>query len=263
MKNTLRTGLIAGSVLATLCAASAASATVWTFSGSTSDGPVSASALLTWSSATDILGVTLTNLEDGSTTKSAGQLVSGVEITLSSPTPAPSFVSISSSSGTVVDLSGAPTPVFPGGPILHWGTDCCASGSPGPGESNLFLATAGTGAAGGPPKYMIIGDSSTGLFPDVNSSITGSTHNPSVLGSATFNLLLGGETDPTLLVNSLVFEFGTGPDHFGTGTIPGGGGGGPVGSIPEPSTWAMMILGFVGLGFAAFRRAKAHPVSIA
>ena len=94
MKNTLRTGLIAGSVLATLCAASAASATVWTFSGSTSDGPVSASALLTWSSATDILGVTLTNLEDGSTTKSAGQLVSGVEITLSSPTPAPEPTSV-------------------------------------------------------------------------------------------------------------------------------------------------------------------------
>jgi hypothetical protein len=34
-------------------------------------------------------------------------------------------------------------------------------------------------------------------------------------------------------------------------------------SVPEPSTWAMMILGFVGLGYAAFRRsAKAHaPVA--
>lgn len=42
-----------------------------------------------------------------------------------------------------------------------------------------------------------------------------------------------------------------------------GGGGEPPGSIPEPSTWAMMILGFVGLGFAAFRRAKVRPVSMA
>jgi hypothetical protein len=25
---------------------------------------------------------------------------------------------------------------------------------------------------------------------------------------------------------------------------------------PEPSTWAMMALGFAGLGFAAFRRAR-------
>jgi len=27
-----------------------------------------------------------------------------------------------------------------------------------------------------------------------------------------------------------------------------------VGSVPEPSTWAMMILGFVGIGFMAYRR---------
>jgi hypothetical protein len=26
--------------------------------------------------------------------------------------------------------------------------------------------------------------------------------------------------------------------------------------VPEPSTWAMMLLGFVGLGFAAYRRCK-------
>ena len=25
-------------------------------------------------------------------------------------------------------------------------------------------------------------------------------------------------------------------------------------SVPEPSTWAMMLLGFAGLGYAAFRR---------
>jgi hypothetical protein len=25
-------------------------------------------------------------------------------------------------------------------------------------------------------------------------------------------------------------------------------------SVPEPSTWAMMALGFAGLGYAAFRR---------
>jgi hypothetical protein len=31
-----------------------------------------------------------------------------------------------------------------------------------------------------------------------------------------------------------------------------------VSSIPEPSTWAMMILGFVGVGFMAYRR-KAKP----
>ena len=27
-----------------------------------------------------------------------------------------------------------------------------------------------------------------------------------------------------------------------------------VGAIPEPSTWAMMVLGFMGVGFMAYRR---------
>jgi len=29
-----------------------------------------------------------------------------------------------------------------------------------------------------------------------------------------------------------------------------------VGAVPEPSTWAMMALGFAGLGFMAYRRRK-------
>jgi len=27
-------------------------------------------------------------------------------------------------------------------------------------------------------------------------------------------------------------------------------------AAPEPSTWAMMVLGFIGLGYAAFRQRK-------
>jgi hypothetical protein len=38
-----------------------------------------------------------------------------------------------------------------------------------------------------------------------------------------------------------------------------------VAAVPEPSTWAMMILGFVGLGFMAFRRKQraAPPYQLA
>jgi hypothetical protein len=32
--------------------------------------------------------------------------------------------------------------------------------------------------------------------------------------------------------------------------------------VPEPSTWAMMALGFVGLGFAGYRRARLRPASV-
>ena len=34
------------------------------------------------------------------------------------------------------------------------------------------------------------------------------------------------------------------------------------GSVPEPSTWAMMLLGFAGLGFLSYRQSrKAEPSS--
>ncbi len=35
--------------------------------------------------------------------------------------------------------------------------------------------------------------------------------------------------------------------------------GGSGSAAPEPSTWAMMLLGFAGLGFASFRRARVAP----
>jgi PEP-CTERM motif len=42
--------------------------------------------------------------------------------------------------------------------------------------------------------------------------------------------------------------------NVGTGEV-----GGKIGTIvgaPEPSTWAMMLLGFAGLGFAGYRKAR-------
>jgi PEP-CTERM motif len=36
-----------------------------------------------------------------------------------------------------------------------------------------------------------------------------------------------------------------------------------IAGVPEPSTWAMMALGFIGLGYAAFRRSsKSQPLAI-
>jgi hypothetical protein len=32
-----------------------------------------------------------------------------------------------------------------------------------------------------------------------------------------------------------------------------------VGAVPEPSTWAMMLLGFAGIGYAVYRRKKGAP----
>ena len=33
----------------------------------------------------------------------------------------------------------------------------------------------------------------------------------------------------------------------------------PTAAVPEPSTWAMMILGFAGVGFMAYRRKQNGP----
>ena len=51
------------------------------------------------------------------------------------------------------------------------------------------------------------------------------------------------------------------PDNWGSNTIEMDnvilGLPAAVGSVPEPSTWAMMLLGFAGLGFAGYRRVAA------
>jgi hypothetical protein len=149
----------------------------------------------------------------------------------------------------VVDLANPLSPVTtPAGLIGHWGA--------GISGGSLFLETAGTFAQTGTPRYMIIGSSSTGTFPDANPSIT-NNHNPSVIGPATFDLTLGGETAATLFVNSVDLLFGTGPDHVEQALLPDGSPGGFIGApIPESSTWTMIVLGFVGLGYAAFNRSR-------
>ena len=39
-----------------------------------------------------------------------------------------------------------------------------------------------------------------------------------------------------------------------------GVGNGMTAAVPEPSTWAMMMLGFCGVGFMAYRRKQGGPV---
>jgi hypothetical protein len=74
-----------------------------------------------------------------------------------------------------------------------------------------------------------------------------------VIGPTTFDLILGGETAANFAIQSVIFEFGTGPDRAGTG-VPTPN---DPPAIPESSTWAMMLAGFGGLGYAAFRRNRA------
>jgi PEP-CTERM motif len=63
----------------------------------------------------------------------------------------------------------------------------------------------------------------------------------------------GGALATTGFGNSTVeTEFSGAPIFVVSGTITEGPGIAPA--VPEPSTWAMMILGFCGVGFMAYRR---------
>jgi hypothetical protein len=75
------------------------------------------------------------------------------------------------------------------------------------------------------------------VFADAAASISGATH----LSSADYG--------------HSVHVFFDVPDGYTFDTLSGHNyGTNAVGAVPEPSTWAMMILGFAGVGFAAYRR---------
>jgi len=101
------------------------------------------------------------------------------------------------------------------------------------------------------------GFSNTQLYVDISgpspvtfNSLGGALSND---GSTNFN---GGSSGPCNMISGLGCS-GVGPlnshgqDFFGAGSI---------GAVPEPSTWAMMILGFFGIGFMAYRRRNGAQV---
>ena len=62
----------------------------------------------------------------------------------------------------------------------------------------------------------------------------------------------GGDPPPTTPI-----------DPIGTPGTPSGDTPGGAATVPEPSTWVMLLLGFAGLGYEAFRRSKARIPALA
>jgi hypothetical protein len=91
---------------------------------------------------------------------------------------------------------------------------------------------------------------------DKDYSGTFSFIGPSASAMFYFSLIAGGQYQYADFSDTAVFSFGTLPDGVsytsasGDFLIPANG------STPEPSTWAMMVLGFAGLSFAGYRRAR-------
>ena len=83
-----------------------------------------------------------------------------------------------------------------------------------------------------------------GLNPNENNGFD--NFNPYINGTGTFTLACLGCTSSSTL-SGVSISFGT--NGFRVPAVPD-----PVVAVPEPSTWAMMILGFFGVGFMAYRR---------
>jgi hypothetical protein len=105
-----------------------------------------------------------------------------------------------------------------------------------------------TALTGGQPDHLIIGPDSAGgftgagLYSNANSSI--GNFNPSVLGSATFDITIPGVTSASTL-SHVVFQFGTDDGHnLITGVV----------SSPVPIPGAVWLLGSGLIGLAGIRR---------
>jgi hypothetical protein len=140
---------------------------------------------------------------------------------------------------------------------------------------NLSFTGDPTMAGGGPATFVL----------GVNGGVTiPVTYN---IPEASFSYTLGGEvsllsgtrellsfqvTDPSAIINSGASSFSVGATSsdfndanisFLVGTQISGDGTitSFTAAVPEPSTWAMMILGFFGVGFMAYRK-KRHVAGI-
>jgi hypothetical protein len=233
-------GLCALLLLAFLALTPAHASVVYTASGSPVTGITdSAKATITLGSGT--ITVTLDELSQYTGQSDVG-LLSGISFvvgpsisstTLSSYTY--SGLASLSSSGTVTSATESAT---------HWGTT--VSGG------SVYLATVGTGAAGGQPGDLIIGPNSSGNFSSSYGSVAKSVtnHLPVVLGEATFVISAPGVTSATTL-SDVVFNFGTTSGQTLTGVLT------PT-SAPEPASALVVASGLLGMGLFARRKTVAR-----
>jgi hypothetical protein len=149
----------------------------------------------------------------------------------------PTFIKFAS-----VTINGITGPAFSGGLA---DTILTANGVPSV-QNQVFMQAVDPNQLA--VNIQVNGESETGVIPvsiDTPQTITfDSTYH--AFDAAEW----GDPTDPASLtsvqfasVSSLVYS------------IPGPGDG--VGGVPEPSTWAMMLLGFASLGYAGYRKARA------
>jgi hypothetical protein len=213
--------------------ASAAQASTWVATGTNEGNPVSATADIDLTGG--LLTVDLTNTTADMT--ASNQAISGIFITFDvAPTSGSGFTQ----DGALVNLDGPSNTATPvAGDPDHWGGDLL-----GTGLVRLWTLT------GGQPRDLI----ASGDYGNINNGID--NFNPFIDTTGHFTFNLGGLATK---VTAVSFLYGTNPNNPQVGgecTADCGGGGGGQG-VPEPATWALMILGFGGAGAMLRRRREA------
>ena len=160
------------------------------------------------------LTVVLTDTE--ANPRSAGDLLSSIEITPSGAVGSPT---LSSQAGSLITVASNTGPYSTSaGPPSHWGvgvsTTHCETGT-----SCIALETAGPFAVGGAPINMIIGPpDASGNYSNGNASVVNGHFSPYIDGTGTF-IIFDSSITATTTIAGVTFDFGTGPDTFLPGVL--------------------------------------------
>jgi len=223
---------VLASLAASLLLAPAAEASISTYdiAAGTTVGGLPVSATVTFTTSTDDIKISLTNLQNNPT--GVIQNLSDLAFTLDTGQTIGTLLSSSALLRTV-NADGT----FTNGGTASTGWELETSGS------GLRLHVLGTPI--GPAHTLIGGPDGSNLYSNANGSIAGNgPHNPFITGTATFDLQVLGVTTLSL-VNSATFSFGTTEGN----NVPG-----IRSRVPEPSTFLLLVSGLSIVGAMGWRR---------
>jgi hypothetical protein len=223
---TLSCALAAG---ASLAQTPAHTYTFETLSGATDTAGESVVGMVSFTTFSDENYVAITITDLSSPLKSVGQAITGVQFT--------TVTNAFSHSSTVTVASGQEYS------ISGTGAKTVAVDKPWylslPSSSMVDLSVFGHGN----PRNSVLPALSS--YAGAGGSIDGNgPHNPFYVGSVTFDVSTGSQDPADLYFRNVQINFGTGTDLLVTQLI------------PEPETYALMLLGLGVLGFAARRRKR-------